>query len=144
MKKTVIIYGSTTGNTEMVANWIKDALGSLGEQADLFDVDEMTPESASEYSIIILGSSTWGTGELQDDFDEFYEAMSYEYFKGKKVAVFGCGDSDMFPDYFCQAVDTIAEKAIVCGADVALEALKIDGDIDPYKSEVEAWAKRLA
>ncbi len=143
MKKILIVYGSTTGNTEMVANWIKDALEASGEQADLFNATEIEPEVVSDYSLIILGSSTWGTGEIQDDFAEFYDAMSYEHFKGKKVTVFGCGDSDMFPDYFCQAVDTIAEKAIVCGADVALEVLKIDGDIDSYKSDVEEWAKRL-
>jgi flavodoxin I len=143
MKKTLIVYGSTTGNTEMVANWIKDELEASGEQADLFDAAEIKPETVLDYSLIVLGSSTWGTGEIQDDFAEFYDAMSYEHFKGKKVAVFGCGDSDMFPDYFCQAVDMIAEKAIVCGADVALEVLKIDGDIDSYKSDAQGWAKRL-
>ena len=143
MKNTIVIYGSTTGNTETVANWIRESLDSSGDQVDLFDVAGITPESVAKYSLIILGSSTWGEGELQDDFIDFYDAMSSEHFKGKKVAVFGCGDSEMFPECFCQAVDTIAEKAIMCGADVILRPLKIDGDIDLYKSDVDEWSKGL-
>ena len=69
--------------------------------------------------------------------------MSSEHFKGKKVAVYGCGDSEMFQECFCQAVDTIAEKAIMCGADVISRPLKIDGDIDSYKTDADEWAKNL-
>lgn len=143
MKDTIIIYGSTTGNTETVANWIKDALSSSGTESDIFDVAGIAPDEAADYNTIILGSSTWGSGDIQDDFYTFYEAMSAEYFTGKKVAVFGCGDSDMFPDCFCEAVDKIAEKAKECGAEIIADLLKIDGDIDSFQQETEHWAKGL-
>jgi len=143
MNKPVIIYGSTTGNTETIAKWVKEALSLAGTEASLFDAANIDPESAGAYDLIILGSSTWGQGEIQDDFLPFYEAMSKEYLKGKEVAVFGCGDSSMFPDNFCQAVDLIVDKLKDCEATVVGEPLKIDGDIDTYCSEVSNWVGSL-
>ncbi len=139
MGKTVIIYGSSTGNTETAAKWIKGAIGG----ADLMDVVSVAPSALTSYDVIILGSSTWGQGELQDDFAGFYDAMSEETFSGKKVAVFGCGDRDMFPDCFCNAVDLIADKAKECGAHVAEPLFRIDGDVDAYEADIKAWAAEL-
>jgi sulfite reductase alpha subunit-like flavoprotein len=56
---------------------------------------------------------------------------------GKKVAVFGCGDSSY--THFCGAVDVIEEKAAQLGANVVMASLKIDGD--PDKDEAVAWAR---
>ncbi len=69
--------------------------------------------------------------------------MSADDFGGKKVAVFGCGDSGMFPDNFCEAVDKIEQKARKCGAVIVSESLKIDGDIDDYREKATEWAAAL-
>ncbi len=143
MGKTIIIYGSTSGNTEIAAAWVSEALFSAGVKADLFNAAEIAPESVKPYDLVILGSSTWGQGDLQDDFAEFYDGMTPTVFGGKKVAVFGCGDSGMFPDNFCQAVDTIEEKAKECGATIVADSFKIDGDIDAYETRIKEWAKVL-
>ena len=143
MNKAIIIYGSTTGNTEIAAKWVKKALSSVGADVDLFNVTDIKPESAGAYDLVILGSSTWGQGELQDDFLSFYDGMTAAVLDGKKLAAFGCGDSDMFPDDFCRAVDMIVDKAKACGAQIIAEPFKIDGDVDGYESNIAKWASGL-
>ena len=65
MKKIGVFYGSTTGTTESVANLIAEKLGIA--QADVHDVSKMSADMVGTYEALILGTSTWGDGELQDD-----------------------------------------------------------------------------
>ena len=65
MKKTGIFYGSTTGTTESVARLIAEKLGV--SPADVHDVSKLDAALAESYEALILGTSTWGDGELQDD-----------------------------------------------------------------------------
>ncbi len=139
--KAIVLYGSTTGNTQMVAGWIGEELTAAGAEADVVDAAGAAKLSACD--LAVLGSSTWGQGEIQDDFAGFYDDMSADDFGGKKVAVFGCGDSGMFPDNFCEAVDKIEQKARKCGAVIVSESLKIDGDIDDYREKAAEWAAAL-
>jgi len=141
MKKVSIIFGSTTGNTERVAEIIKDNMAEC--EVTVTNVCNAKDEMITTADIVLFGSSTWGYGELQDDFIEYYESMSSELLSGKNVAVFGCGDSESFPDVFCEAVNLIMEKATECGANVKGEGLKVDGDVDDHISAIEAFAKSL-
>ena len=92
--KAGIFYGSTTGNTANIAEEIAKAMG-IGA-ADIHDVSKASPDDAKAYDTLILGSSTRGAGELQDDWFNFLDALSKSGLKGKKAAVFGCGDSSSF------------------------------------------------
>lgn len=65
MKKTGVFYGSTTGTTESVARTIAEKLGI--PSSDVYNVSKMTADVAGSYEALILGTSTWGDGELQDD-----------------------------------------------------------------------------
>lgn len=143
MKKVIVIYGSTTGSTQKAAELIGQALSSADTIVDVLNVTETKPETVAGYDFVVLGSSTWGQGEIQDDFIDFYGNMTSDSFGGKKVAVFGCGDSDMFPDYFCDAVDLIAQKAKECGAEIIGELFKVDGEVDAYQQQLEQWAAGL-
>ena len=102
---TGIFYGSTTGNTESLAKEIAPKLGVAA--SDIFDVGKVSADKVQGYSLIVLGSSTWGLGELQDDWYGFIEQLKKENLGGKKVALFGCGDSASYPDTFCDAMGLI-------------------------------------
>ena len=80
MKKTGVFYGSTTGTTESVANLIAEKLGIA--QTDVHDVSKMSADVAGSYEALILGTSTWGDGELQDD-----------WYDGIKVLTSPCSDA---------------------------------------------------
>lgn len=113
MDKIGIFYGSTTGNTAEVAKMIAEQLGVA--DADVHDVAKTAPSAVAPYSLIILGSSTWGDGDLQDDFSDFLDGLAAVDLKGKRVAIFGCGDESM-TDTFCNAVGTIYKRMQPTGA----------------------------
>ena len=105
MKKTGVFYGSTTGTTESVARTIAEKLGI--PSSDVYNVSKMTADVAGSYEALILGTSTWGDGELQDDWYGFLDQLKAQDLSGKKVALFGCGDSGSYPDTCCDAVGLI-------------------------------------
>lgn len=93
MKKIGIFYGSTTGYTADVASKIAKALGVEG--SDVHDVANTAPSTIGDYDVILLGSSTWGDGELQDNFADFIDGTEQLALPGKAIAIFGCGDESM-------------------------------------------------
>lgn len=162
MKKTGIFYGSATGNTADVARMIAGRLGV--DAADIHDVASTAPSALGAYDNLILGSSTWGSGDLEDDWYDFIDGADALDLKGKKIAVFGCGDETMH-DTFCDAVGQIYDRMAATGAtmvgrfnadgydfgeskayrDGAMVGLTIDQDNHPELTgrRVEAWCEQL-
>lgn len=105
MKKIGIFYGSSGGTTEAIAERIAEKLGVSA--SDLHNVANTKAETAADYDILLLGSSTWGAGDLQDDWFDFLPQLKAQPLEGKAVAIFGCGDSSSFSDTFCDAIGTI-------------------------------------
>jgi flavodoxin short chain len=145
MAKALIIYGSTTGNTENVAKQIGKVLTQGGHEICLQDVrNAKVEELGNGYDVTVLGSSTWGDAEieLQEDFAPFFDDMDKADLKGKKVAVFGCGDSSY--TFFCGAVDSLQEKVEAMGGLIVNDPLKIDGDPGDASGDIDSWAKEIA
>ncbi len=113
MKKIGIFYGSTTGTTEKIAHDIGRILGV--PDTDIHDVASTPPSKVGEYGILVLGSSTWNDGELQDDWYDFIAGLSVIDLQGKDVAIFGCGDETM-SNTFCSAVGEIHDRLKDTGA----------------------------
>lgn len=112
--KIGIFYGSTTGNTGDAANTLKEALSPVGP-VQLNDIAGADVAAMAEYDLIILGSSTWGLGELQDDWLG-KETLAGVDLAGKKAAVFGTGDQYGFADTFVDAIGALADAAQNAGA----------------------------
>lgn len=106
-----IFFGSTTGNTEAAAQDIAAALGT----GAVFNVGSVDAASVADYDTLLLGSSTWGAGDLQDDWYDFLDALKAQDLNGKKVGLFGCGDSDGYGDTFCGALRQIYDALQDCG-----------------------------
>lgn len=107
MKKTGIFYGSTTGTTESVARLIAEKLGV--SPADVHDVSKLDAALAESYEALILGTSTWGDGELQDDWYDGIKVLKNANLSGKTIALFGCGDSESYSDTFCDGMGILFE-----------------------------------
>lgn len=104
MRKTAVFYGSSTGNTENIAITIARKFN-----ADIFNVSSKPIQAIAEYQNLILGTSTWGLGDLQDDWDSFLPEFSKADLSGKTIALFGLGDSNSYPDSFVDGMGIIYE-----------------------------------
>ena len=102
MKQMTIYYGSTTGTCETLASMIANALG-IGSE-NVHNVTDMTKETLEGSDMLILGSSTWGCGDLQDDWYDGVEILKKADLAGKPVALFACGDGESYGDTFCEAM----------------------------------------
>ncbi len=138
MDKVKVIFGSTTGMTEAVAGKIAEALGAAAVNINAADA------SAFDAEMLVLGSSTWGVGDLQDDWAAQLDSVKAN-FAGKKVATFGLGDSVGFADSFCVAAETIAAAAKEAGATIVGEPLKLDdtNEADQTDAKIAAWVETL-
>ncbi|MDR3090428.1 MAG: flavodoxin [Desulfobulbaceae bacterium] len=145
MTNALIVYGSTTGNTESVAEKIADVLRDKGMAVTVKNVTAVSvSELGGDNDLTVLGSSTWGDEdiEFQEDFAELYEHLGDAALHGKNVAIFGCGDSAY--THFCGAVDLLEESMEKLKANVVIGSLRIDGDPSDAGDEIHAWAEDLA
>lgn len=117
MKKIAILYGSSGGNAESVAGRIQQ---KFGDDADVFNVDEVSIDEIQPYKYLILGTSTTGMGDLQEDWESFLPTFSSRYdFTDKVVAIFGLGDSASFSSSFAESIyvlhDELKDKVKIVG-----------------------------
>lgn len=104
MSKIGIYYGTTSGNTQDVAEEIAKKLNI--EKTDLHDTAK-ADTNYSAYDVILFGSPTYGFGDLQDDWEDYIDKVKNADLNGKKVALFGCGDSSSYSDTFGDAIGKI-------------------------------------
>ena len=162
MNKIAILYGSSSGNTESVANRIKDKFDG---KADVFNVESVSIDAVQPYKYLILGTSTTGIGDLQEDWEGFLPTFSSRMdFTDKIVAIFGLGDSGSFSDSFAESIfalhDALKDKVKIVGEipdegytyddSLAVEdgkwlglALDEDNEYDDTEERITKWVEQL-
>lgn len=132
MLKTAIIYGSTTRYTERMAVRILEQPGF--EDAELFDIDDISPQSMLAYDFLIMGLPTWDYGEIQSSWQDVWSELDTVDFTGKLVAFFGLGDQLGYPEWFVDAMGLLHDKIVARGA-VAIGEWSVAGyDFNSAKS----------
>lgn len=112
-----LFYGSTLGRTAMVARRIARRLGSSVVER-VSSVAEIKAADLSGFDALVLGTSTWYLGALQDDWDAFCAELEGAELAGVPVVFFGVGDQTGFPSTFVDAMGALRERVSRCGADV--------------------------
>lgn len=107
MKKIAIIYGTCTDNTKGAAEKIADLLSA--QSPEIYDVADCSVADIEAADFLILGTSTWGSGDLQDDWADMLDNLSDANLSGKTVALFGLGDSSSFSDTFVDGMGELYE-----------------------------------
>ncbi len=142
MQSVGIFYGSSTGNTESAAKLIQEALGK--ENVQIFDVANTSSDETANYNNLIFGASTWGLGDMQEDFEEFLSDLSNENLEGKKIALYGYGDQETYPDTFVDAIGDIYNELVDKGCEI-IGFVSTDGyEYDESKAEIEGQFAGLA
>ena len=148
MKKTIVVFGSTTGMTEEVAGKIADKLG-----AQAINVSDFTADTINEYENFVLGTSTWGAGELQDDWYDGVSLLQGADLNGKTVATF-CGGMRAIYDAAEKAGAKVIgavptegytfddSDAVIDGNFLGL-ALDETNEADMTDERIDAWVEKL-
>lgn len=131
LKPILICYATLSGNTELVARLIEKGLREKGLEVVSGDMAQMTATELLDYDAFILGTYSWGDGDLPEECLDFYEDLVNLDLTGKKAAVFGSGDPS-YPTY-CGAVDELYKGVSTAHADLLLDKLKIE--LDPVGDE---------
>jgi len=116
MQKIGLFYASSTGNTEYIANKIKDKMSKAN--IELHNISECSDDALEQYDFIIIGASTWGEGDLQDDWEDYFSNIQKTDFSTKIVAFFGLGDQEEYCDNYLDAIGTLYDEVIKNGATV--------------------------
>jgi flavodoxin short chain len=89
MANILLVYWSGTGNTEIMAEKIKEGLEQQGANVDFKTVDQVEPDDVSSYDKVVFGCPSMGVETLEEDeFEPFFEQVE-SLLSGKKVALFG-------------------------------------------------------
>ena len=87
MNATIVIYGSSTGTCEAIAEKIASKLG-----CEALNVQDLTADIVAANQNLILG--------LQDDWYDGLKTLQGADLSAKTIALFGCGDCASYSDTF--------------------------------------------
>ena len=108
-----LVYGSDTGNTELVTADLVKLLDK--DEVEVKTVDKVTEEDWQSHFNYLLGIPTWYDGELQSDWEDYFEEFKKIDFTGKKVAIFGLGDQIGYEEWFCDGIGILGKVIIENG-----------------------------
>lgn len=109
-----LFFGSTTGNTEDIAEQIEEHLAPLACQ--MHNVADDPVSLMLDYQLFICGIPTWDYGELQADWEDVWGELDALDLSGKYFAVYGCGDQIGYPEWYQDAVGLLHDKLVGLGA----------------------------
>ncbi|MEH7121398.1 flavodoxin domain-containing protein [Neobacillus vireti] len=109
--KVAIVYASVTGNTKELAYVIYRNFLSRSADVMIDRVESFSVECLSTFDAIIIGTYTWGDGEIPKEMWKLYHTIEKLENKNLITAVFGTGDS-FYPKY-CGAVDVFRDMLFV-------------------------------
>lgn len=121
MANILLVFWSGTGNTEIMAEKIKEGMENAGATVDMRTVDQVEPSEVSNFDKIVFGCPSMGVETLEEDeFEPFFEAVEGSL-SGKKVALFGSygwGEGEW--------MDAWQERTLASGATLYEEGFKVN------------------
>ncbi|MFC5047186.1 flavodoxin [Aquimarina hainanensis] len=116
MKKIGLFYGSDTGCTDDVTKDLTEAWGA--DQIDVHEVCDVSKDDFEQYDILLLGLSTWYDGDLQSDWEDFFDEFQEIDFTDKVIAIYGLGDQVGYTEYFVDGIGILAEVILKNGGQI--------------------------
>ncbi len=116
LEKIGLFYGSDTGVTDEITKYFEEYWedGNL----ELSEIGYVSICDFNKYKTIIIGLSTWYDGDLQSDWEDFFDDFKTINFTGKTVAIYGLGDQIGYAEYFVDGIGILAKVIIGNGGKV--------------------------
>lgn len=116
MNKIGLFYGSDTGVTDDITKDFVDIWAN--DDLNVMEIGDAEKEDLEAYNILILGLSTWYDGDLQSDWEAFFDDFQDIDFTGKIVAIYGLGDQIGYGEYFIDGVGILAKVILQNGGQI--------------------------
>jgi MioC protein len=128
MNTVTILFGTESGNSEMVAEDIGKALEDSGLKNEVFGMEDYHLGDLQGQQLVILVASTYGEGDLPDTATPFFEALMTQRpdLTSTRFAAFGLGDSSY--ETYNQAIATLTQAFVELGATQIGETGQHDAD----------------
>lgn len=139
----LILFGTETGNAEMVADDLADALGA-DFTTEIRDMAAFDPVMLNPQDFHVIVCSTYGDGELPNSAQPFQAALQSQrpQLTGLRFATFGLGDS--FYETFNRGSRLIAETLVDLGATSVGDHGQHDASSGELPGDAAvAWVKTL-
>lgn len=138
-----ILVGTTSGNTEFLAETLQTTLEAAGHSTQMHDQPEIT-EVPLQNTQWLLCIATHGAGEYAESIIDFMQDLADQRpdLKSVRCAIVSVGDSSY--DTFCQAGIDAQALLNELNAELIGEPLEIDMmlDLDPEAS-AKNWIKNI-
>ena len=133
-----IYFATTTGKTEDIAERLHSILPSAESPKDLADLTDLSEFKSLD--AIICGIPTWNTGAESERsgtaWDTILDEIGELNLSGKKVAIFGLGDSSTYTENYCDAMEELHRYFQKAGATMVGYVSKSEYTFDESKSLV--------
>ncbi|KAF0966992.1 MULTISPECIES: cytochrome P450 [unclassified Gordonia (in: high G+C Gram-positive bacteria)] len=145
MTDVTVLFGTETGNAEMVADDIASALGEFDIEATVVGMEDFDVADLAASGTVVLVTSTYGEGELPATTQPFFDAMKAAEpdLTGLRFGAFGLGDSTY--DTYNNAIDILVGAVTDAGAtQVGATGRHDAASFQPADGPVAEWAKQFA
>lgn len=125
MKEVYVVYWSSTGNTQAMAEAVAEGIKAAGHSANVVEVSSMDAAVLKDADCFALGASAMGAEELDGEMDSFVSEVE-RFVKGKTVGLFGSydwGDGQWMREWKSRME---AAGAVVAGGEGVIAQLEPD------------------
>lgn len=102
MRKIAVVYWSSTGNTEAMANAVAEGAKAAGAEVSVFEAAEFSAEKTDDFEAVAFGCPAMGDEVLEEtEFEPMFEACEAKL-AGKRIVLFGSygwGDGQWMQDW---------------------------------------------
>lgn len=128
MSKIAVVYWSGTGNTEAMAEAVKEGILAAGGEAELITADGFDAAMMDTYDAVAFGCPSMGSEQLEEsEFEPMFIACEPKL-KGKRIALFGSygwGDGEWMRNWEDTCREDGAElvcESVICNEEPDEEA----------------------
>ncbi len=137
MESLLIVVGSQSGNSALVAQTLKTRLEQLGIGVDMLPEDCADPSTLVGRTWVLVCCSTHGAGDVPDNLVALMNALEDKSvdLDGMAYGVIALGDRT-YSDTFCGGGRRVDGLFSLLGAQRVGEVLEIDASTQPFADEV--------
>lgn len=144
MSSIPVIFGTESGNAEMVADDIVAAIAAADLEAEAVPMEDVTVDDLARWPLMVLVTSTYGEGDLPATTAPFHETLMTQRpdLAHLRFAAFGLGDSTY--ETYNNAVSVLAEALAALGATRIGEIGRHDASSgESFTAVATLWAGKL-